>query len=174
VNKAVHLIFAWASALQFGLSGPASAADASAVAPHAALPNVAGTYELVKRVMSDGREILPPSISALYTMIHGRGNFNLFLKNKDGTLASESTISRYTLTASEYCEWIEFTVRKDLDAPGVSNEAPAVTKHCSPITLKNGKIVFEPAGEGVVLSFDADGFTASAAGQFVDQWKKIR
>jgi hypothetical protein len=124
--------------------------------------------------MSDGEEIVSPSIRALYTMIHGRGNLNLFLKNKDGTLASESTISRYTLTASEYCEWIEFTVRKDLDAPGVSKEAPAVTKHCIPITLKDGKIVFEPAGEGVVLSFDADGFTAMAAGQFVDHWKKIR
>jgi hypothetical protein len=107
-------------------------------------------------------------------MIHGRGNLNLFLKNEDGTLASESTISRYKLTASEYCEWIEFTVRKDLDAPGVSNEAPAVTKHCSPITMKDGRIVFTPAGEGVVLSFDVDGFTAIAAGQFVDHWKKIR
>ena len=38
-----------------------------------------------------------------------------------------------------------FTLRNNLDKPGVSNEAPAVTKHCSPVTLKDGRIVFEPA-----------------------------
>jgi hypothetical protein len=135
---------------------------------------IAGTYELVKRVTSDGKEILPPAIGALYTMKNGRGNFNLFLKGKDGKLASESTISRYTLTADEYCEWIVFTTRNNLDKPGVSNEAPAVTNHCSPVTLKDGRLDFEPAGEGVVESFDRDGFTATAAGQFVDHWKKIR
>ena len=57
---------------------------------------------------------------------------------------------------------------------GVSNEAPAAAKHCSPVTLKGGKTVFEPVGEGVVLSFDKDGLTATAAGQFVDHWKKLR
>jgi len=43
-------------------------------------------------------------------------------------------------------------------------------------TLKDGRIVFEPADEGVVLSFDTDGFTATATGQlrFVDHWKKLR
>jgi hypothetical protein len=107
-------------------------------------------------------------------MNQGRGNFNLFLKEKDGKLASESTISRYTLTAGEYCEWIVFTLRNNLDKPGASNEAPAVTKHCSPATPKDGRIVFEPAGEGVVESFEKDGFTATAAGQFVDHWKKLR
>jgi hypothetical protein len=67
-----------------------------------------------------------------------------------------------------------FTLRKDLDEPGVSNEAPAVTKHCSPVTLKDGRIVVEPAGEGVLESFDKDGFTATVAGQFADHWKKVR
>jgi len=159
-----------------GFAGSTGAADAPVADTHAATADIAGAYELVKRVMSDGKEILPPAIGALYSMNHGRGNFNLFLKEKDGKLASESTISRYTLTAGKYCEWIEFTVRNNLDKPGVSNEAPAVTNHCSPVTLKDGRIVFEPAGEGVVLSFDTDGFTATATGQlrFVDHWKKLR
>jgi hypothetical protein len=46
--------------------------------------------------MSDGKEILPPAIEALYSMNHGRGNFNLFVRENNGKLASESTISRYT------------------------------------------------------------------------------
>jgi hypothetical protein len=155
------------------VSGLVRAADSSAVGVPVNSTNIAGTYELVKRVTSDGQEILPPAIGGLYCMNQGRGNFNLFLKNKDGTLASESTISRYTLTADEYCEWVVFTTRNNLDTPGVSNEAPPVSNHCSPVTLEDGRIIFEPAGEGVVESFDKDGFTATAAGQFVDYWKKV-
>lgn len=99
--------------------------------------------------------------------------WNLFLKPKDGKLASESTISRYTLTADEYREWIVFTSRVGLDEPGVTNEAPAATNHNSPITRRNGRVIFAPAGEGVTLSFDEDGFTATIAGQFVDHWARL-
>jgi hypothetical protein len=136
--------------------------------------DIAGTYELTKRVMSNGEEIRPPAIVALYTMDHGRGNFNLFVKNKDGTLASESTISRYTLTAGQYCEWIVYTTRNNLDSPGVTNEAPPVPSHCAGITSKDDRIIFAPPGEGVESSFDKDGFTALIPGQFVDYWRKIR
>jgi hypothetical protein len=54
-------------------------------------------------------------VPRIFAEHNGRANFNLFFKNKDGALASESTISRYTLTAGECCEWIEFTLREDLD-----------------------------------------------------------
>ena len=152
-----------------GMAGPASGAPASP-APAA----IDGTYELVKRVMADGEVIVPPAIGALYDLDHGRGNLNLFMRTKDGKLASESTISRYTLTAHEYCEWIVFTTRNNLDAPGVSNQAPPLANHCAPVRLKSGRIVFAPPGEGVTTSFDNDGFTGAIAGQFVDYWKKIR
>jgi hypothetical protein len=90
-------------------------------------------------------------------------------------LAPESTISRYRLTADEYREWIVYTVRNVLDEPGISNEAATVTSHCSPAARKGGRIVFEPTGEeGVVLRFDETGFTATAAGRFVDHWRTLR
>lgn len=124
--------------------------------------------------MSNGEEIRPPAIVALYTMDRGRGNFNLFVKNKDGTLASESTISRYTLTAAQYCEWIVYTSRNNLDGPGLTNEAPPVTDHCTRVTSMDGRLVFAPPGEGVESRFDKDGFTAIIPGQFVDHWRKVR
>jgi hypothetical protein len=135
--------------------------------------DIAGTYELVKRVMADGQEVRPPAIVALYSLSHGRGNFNLFVKNKDGTLASESTISRYTLTAAQYCEWIVYTTRNNLDAPGVTNDVPPVADHCSRVSFKGGRMVFAPPGEGVETSFDKSGFTAELTGQFVDHWRRI-
>ena len=124
--------------------------------------------------MSNGEELRPPEIVALYTMHHGRRNLNLFIKNKDGTLASESSIFRYTLTPLQYCEWIVYTIRNNLDAPGLTNEAPPLTNHCTRVASKNGQIVFAPPGEGVETRYDKNGFTATISGQFVDYWRKVR
>lgn len=160
--------------LVFACGASIWAISSRALAASANVSDIAGTYELTRRVMSNGDEIRPPTIVALYTMDHGRGNFNLFVKNKDGTLASESTISRYTLTAAQYCEWIVYTTRNNLDGPGLTNEAPPVTDHCARVTSKDSQIVFAPPGEGVESRFDKDGFTAIIPGQFVDHWRKVR
>ncbi len=61
-----------------------------------------GTYELTERVMADGTVLRPPTIKALYMLFHGRINFNLFIKQKDGTMSSESTIAHYTFTNNQY------------------------------------------------------------------------
>jgi hypothetical protein len=174
MRKGLYAICAWGGAALLGSAWLTWAAAARAAGEHATTPDIDGTYELVKRVMSDGREILPPAIGGLYSLSHGRGNLNLFWAQKDGRRASESTITRFTLTAGEYCEWVVFTLRNNVDQPGVSDEAPAVTNHCSAVTLQEGRTVFEPAGEGVRTSFGKDGFRATAAGEFVDHWKKLR
>jgi hypothetical protein len=137
-------------------------------------PSIDGTYELTERVMANGTVLRPPSVVALYTMADGRFNLNLFVKNADGTIASESSVGRYTFTVDKYCEWIIYTIRNNLDKPGVTNEAPAVTDHCTPVTSKDGRFNFSPPGEGVEVSFGAEGFTAKIGGEFVDHWRKIR
>jgi hypothetical protein len=137
-------------------------------------PSIDGTYELQERVMANGAVLRPPSIVALYTMADGRFNLNLFVKNGDETIASESTIGRYTFSVDRYCEWIIYTIRNNLDKPGVSNETPAVADHCTPVTSKSSRYNFSPPGEGVEVSFGAEGFTAKIGGEFVDHWRKIR
>ena len=136
--------------------------------------SIDGTYELTERVMADGTVLRPPSVVALYSLAHGRFNLNLFVKNRDGTIASESTIGRYTFSENKYCEWIVYTIRNNLDKPGVTNEPPAVTNHCTPVTTKNGRFTFSPPGEGVAMSLGAKGFTATIIGEFVDHWRKIQ
>ncbi len=150
------------------------AASAGAVAKPGVITDIAGTYSLTKRVMVDGTTISSPQIMALYTLKGGRGNFNLFLRNKDGSLASESTISRYTLDARQYCEWMLFTTRDNLDGPGFTHEPPPVENHCSPITHRAGRLEYAPAGESVTVSFGPEGFTANIAGQFTDTWARVR
>jgi hypothetical protein len=137
-------------------------------------PSIDGTYELTQRVIPNGTVLRPPSITALYTLAGGRFSLNLFVKNADGTIASESSVGRYTFSADKYCEWIVYTTRNNLDKPGVTNESPPVTDHCTPVSSKNGRFNFSPPGEGVEVSFGAEGFTAKIGGEFVDHWRKIR
>jgi hypothetical protein len=145
-----------------------------AVSASSTPPSIDGTYELTERVMSNGTVLRPPSIVALYTSADGRFSLNLFIKKDDGAVASESTVGQYRFSAHEYCEWVIYTIRKDLDKPGVTNEAPSVTDHCTPVISKDGRFSFSPPGEGVEVSYGAEGFTASIGGEFVDHWTKIQ
>jgi len=77
--------------------------------------------------MANGTVLRPPSIVALYTMADGRFNLNLFVKNGDGTIASESTVGRYTFSMDKYCEWIVYTIRNNLDKPGVTKGCRSVS-----------------------------------------------
>jgi hypothetical protein len=132
-----------------------------------------GTYELVDRVLVGGKVLWRPDIAGLYTFGHGRANLNLFVRNAGGTLASESSIIRYTLSEKQYCEWIEYTTRNNLDAPGITNEAPPVSSHCTPIKSAGDKLIFSPPGESVTTTYDRNGFSAVIDGQFTDRWRKI-
>jgi hypothetical protein len=132
-----------------------------------------GTYELVDRVLASGKVLRRPDIAALYTFGNGRANLNLFVRDPEWTLASESSIIRYTLSEQQYCEWIEYTTRNNLDAPGVTNEAPPVASHCTPIKKAGGKLIFAPPGESVITTYDRNGFTAVIEGQFTDHWRKV-
>ena len=133
-----------------------------------------GTYELTERVMADGTVLRPPTIKALYMLYHGRINFNLFIKKKDGTMSSESTIAHYTFTNNQYCEWIDYTIRNNLDSAGVTYEGPPVANHCATVTWNKGGFSYSPPGESVDVIFRSNGFTAKIAGEFVDHWKKIK
>jgi len=145
-----------------------------AVSASSTPPSIDGTYELIERAMTNGAVLRPPSIVALYTNADGRFNLNLFIKKGDGAVASESTVGRFRFRANEYCEWITYTIRKDLDKPGVTNEAPPVTDHCTTVVSKDGRFNFSPPGEGVEVSYGAEGFTARIGSDFVDHWRKIR
>ena len=144
-----------------------------ALAEASAVPSIDGTYELTKRVMADGTVLRPPSVAALYTLRRGRFHLNLFFRNPDGTIASESTNGRYAFSSKQYCEWIDYTVRNNLDKPGVDTEVPALEDHCARVISKDGRFNFSPPGEGVTTSFGREGFTAKLDSEFVDHWRKI-
>ena len=170
--KSIRVAICAAAASTLLAAGVAAPADQRQPASLRA-SELPGTYELVDRVFDGGKVLRRPDIAALYTFGNGHANFNLFVRNADGTLASESSIIRYTLSDEQYCEWIEFTIRNNLDGPGVTNEAPPVSSHCTPIKKAGEKLIFAPPGESVTTTYDRNGFTAVIKGQFTDHWRKI-
>jgi hypothetical protein len=170
--RAVRVALCAGAASAFGAGGYAVFADQRQPAP-LRVSELPGTYELVDRVLVGGKVLRRPDIAALYTFGKGRANFNLFVRNADGTLASESSIIRYTMSEEEYCEWVEYTTRNNLDAPGVTNKAPPVSSHCTPIKKAADRILFAPPGESVTTTYDRNGFTAVIKDQFTDHWRKI-
>jgi len=66
----------------------------------------------------------------------GAPDFTAF-KDRDETIASESTVRRYSFGVDKYCEWIVYTIGSNLDTPGVGNDAPAAAGHCVPV-MSNG------------------------------------
>ena len=103
--KTVGMAIRASAALALSASGFAVFAAQPLAAP-LRTSALAGTYELVDRVLVSGKVLRRPDIAALYTFGRGRANFNLFVRNPDGTLASESSIIRYTLSEKQYCEWL--------------------------------------------------------------------
>ena len=175
MNKTVAVASCVACGMTLLIALALSAVHSKAAMPASSTsPSIDGTFELTERTMANGTVLRPPSIAALYTNAHGRFSLNLFVKKDDGTVASESTVGRYTFSADRYCEWILYTLRKDLDTAGVSNEAPPVTAHCTPVSSKDGRANFSPPGEGVDVSYGREGFTAKIGAEFVDHWMRIR
>ena len=170
--KSIRLAICSAVVLTLTVGGFAALAEQRQSAP-LRVSDLPGTYELVDRVLESGKVLRRPDIAGLYTFGHERGNFNLFIRGADGTLASESSIIRYTLSEKQYCHWIEYTTRNNLDAPGVTNEAPPVSSHCTPIEVTGDQVIFSPPGESVMTTYDRNGFTAVIKGQFTDHWRKI-
>src|ERR1700693_2786103 len=156
--KAVRVALCAGAVLTFGAGGFAVVVDQRQPAPLRA-SELPGTYELVDRVLDSGKVLRRPDIAALYTFGNGRANFNLFVRSADETLASESSIIRYTLSEEQYCEWIEYTIRNNLDAPGVTNEAPPVSSHCTPIKKAGDRLIFAPPGESVTTTYDRNSCT---------------
>lgn len=168
--KPVRMALCAGALLTFAVGGFAALSE-QAQAATLRVSDLPGTYELIDRVLVSGEVLRRPDIAGLYTFGHQRANFNLFIRNADETFASESSIIRYTLNEKEYCEWIEYTTRNNLDAPGVTNEAPPVASHCTPVKVAGDKVIFAPPGESVMTTYDRNGFTAVIKGQFTDHWR---
>ena len=137
-------------------------------------PSIRGTYELVKRVLPDGTEQMPPTVVGLADWTATHRNFNVAWHDADGRRTSVSTITTYTLSDQKYCEKIVFLLTHNLDGEGVGTEPRAASEDgCAAVRRTGSGLEVELPYEPPVLVFDDDGFVATLEGAFVDTWRKI-
>ena len=136
-------------------------------------PSIEGNYVLESRELPDGRTIKPPQVMGMMSLTSDMRNFNVYWT--EGTSPKQlSTISRYTLSDTEYTETSMFYMDNNISGDGVTyRTAPETGK--SSVTQKDGKWSFKLPlhGEPEVV-FDGNGFTATQPGLFVDHWKKVQ
>lgn len=150
------------------LAGGVSVAQIAA----AESPSLEGSYMLVKRVLPDGGEVMPPDVVGFMTFTSEYRNFNVRWGSADNP-TSVSYVCKYTLSDEEYCEEPLHWLQNNLGEPGIAYGAPAEKSECSPVTREEGALVFALKGEPVVVRFEGETFTATAEGQFVDHWQRV-
>lgn len=147
---------------------------------YAADPSIAGTYQLTKRTLADGKVLSPPAIHGMFTLTSSQRNFNVGWQDPSGKHFSYSVISNYKLTNKEYSETVLFSVSNDEiglmpgSKPGtgpvyvVNGETKTV-----PVKIEGTKIGFQPPMDSPYLVYDGNKMTATIEGTLVDTWEKV-
>jgi hypothetical protein len=137
-------------------------------------PSIEGTYKLISRQLPDGTMLRPPEIMGLNTYTKSHRNFNVIQKDATGKFFSFSSVSTYTLTATEYSETVLFSIRTDqiggkdivYDLSGQSRSAP--------VTVDGGRIQFKSAFTQRSFVFEGNKWTSTAENNAnVDIWEKV-
>jgi len=136
-----------------------------------AAPNIEGTYMLEYRETADGKKIMAPEIVGMLSYSKTVRNFN-FYGMLGGKPSSISMVAKYTLSDKEYTEDCMY-YSENLDGKGITYSSTAM-HGVSPVTMKDGAIVFTPALHGEpMLAISKSGLIATKTGVFTDHWKKL-
>lgn len=134
-------------------------------------PSIEGTYQLISRKLADGTVLKPPDIMGLQTYTKRYRNFNLLSKDADGQFTSESFVSTYTFTPTEYTETPLFSI--SVRGQEIRHDLSGQTRR-SVVTMDAGRLQFHRPVTQRVTVFEGNGFTSTAANNAnVDTWEKV-
>ena len=134
-------------------------------------PKIEGTYMLEYRETFDGKKIMAPEILGMLSFSKNVRNFNVYWMS-GGKPSSISMMAKYTLSEKEYTEDCMYYAQ-NMDGKGMTYETTA-THGVSPVTMKDGAVVFTPALHGEpMLAISKSGLIATKTGVFTDHWKKL-
>jgi len=150
-----------------------SAVPFAACAAAAELPDLEGSYRLVKREMPDGTVRTPPEVVGFMTYAGGHRNFNVAWDDAEGKRVTLSIVATYELSDAGYCEDVEHWVATNLTEPGVSLTPPEAKKECGEVEVVEGQTRIHYPGEPVYVVATEKGFDAIAEGTFVDHWERV-
>lgn len=176
MNRSLGSLFALSAALLFAQCAPAAdsgaegAEEMAATHDMAAGPSIQGTYRLAYRELPDGTRVSPPKIDGLITFTAEYRNFNLMWEDADGALWTIGSMSRYSLSETEYTEELIFRVSS---SGGEMMIQRAGETGASPVTLEDGELSFTMPLDEPDVVFLGDRLTATREGEFVDYWERV-
>ena len=145
-----------------------------AIAASAQAPSIEGTYKRISRTLPDGTMLSPPDIMGLMTYTKTHRTFNIVRKDATGKFASRSSVSTYTLTATEYSETRLFSIVHDqIGGKEIVYNLSSETRS-APVTVEGGRIEFKHPFDPLSLVFEGNKITVTAEGRFVDVWEKVQ
>jgi hypothetical protein len=144
-----------------------------ALSATAQTPSIEGTYKLISRKLPDGTMLSPPDVMGLWTYTKSHYNFNIVRKDATGKFASRSSVSTYTLTATEYSETLLFSiVNNQIGGKDIVYDLSGQTRS-APVTVEGGRIQFKLSFAPPSVVFEGNKITATFEGS-VDVWEKVQ
>jgi hypothetical protein len=162
-----------ATLLIASLGNPASAAE-SRKNQNSKSPSIEGTYKLVSRKLADGKVLSGQEVVGLFTYTKTHRNFNIAWKDGSGRHWSQSVVSTYVLTSTQYTETPLLTITTDEIGGKGTKYTMAGSPQTVPVKVDGGRIEFKMPFDPVTSVFVGDKFTSTNEGVFVDTWEKVK
>ena len=166
VRTTVPMLLVLTLALSFAGEPPTPQASSA--------PSIEGTYKLISRQLPDGTMLRPPEIMGLSTNTKSHRNFNVVQKDATGKIASFSSVSTYTLTATEFRETVLFSIRTDqIGGKDIVYDLSGQTRS-APVTVEGGRLQFKSPFTQRSIVFEGHKWTSTAENNAnVDIWEKV-
>ena len=139
----------------------------------AELPSIEGSYQLVSRQLADGTLMQSPTIMGVITYTKTHRNSNILVVGAHGRRQSFSTVSAYTLTATEYSETLLFNIVNDEGGGQPVTYDLSTRTHRTPVKAEGARVEFKPPFDPPEFVFQGGDLTATFPDGTTDRWKKL-
>ena len=136
-------------------------------------PSIEGSYKLLSRTLPDGTVLRPPVIMGIITYTKTHRNSNVIVRDPGGKFQSFSTMSTYSLSASEYSESLMINIVNDQIGGNPIVYDVSGSTQTVPVKAEGTRIEFKPPFDPPAYVFDGGNFTATFANGTVDAWEKL-
>ena len=137
-------------------------------------PSIEGTYQLVSRTLPNGTVVKPPDMMGLFTYTKTHRNVNVVQKDATGKFFSNSSVSTYKLTATEYTETRLFSIVNDqIGGKDIVYNLSSETRS-TPVKMEGGRIEFKQPSNRRSVVIEGNKWTSTAEDNSnVDVWEKV-
>lgn len=142
------------------------------------VPNIQGTYRLIRRELPDGSVQFHPEVRGMMTFTQQYRNFSVLWQDAKGHFYSECYVARYHLTESTYSETAEYLIIDDqIGGKGIQYDLSGGTA-ISQVTADGERIEFDLPQQferqlSIRVEITGQELVATGKDEFVDYWERV-